>query len=108
MIHFIFAQANAPQPQGAASILNMLPMFVLILAVFYFVVYRPQQKEQKKRKELISALKKGDKVVTAGGIHGIVVSVKDDIVSVKVCDDVKLDISKSSISVVNSAATEKQ
>lgn len=96
---FVFAQASPPQP-GGTSLLNMLPMFGLIIIIFYFIVYRPQQKEQKKRKALIESLKKGDKVVTAGGIHGVVAGIKDDIVSLKVCGEVKIDVSKSSVSVV--------
>jgi len=99
MINMVFAQAQAPQ-SVTAPLVSMLPMFGLILIVFYFIVYRPQQKEKKRREETISSMKKGTKVVTAGGIHGIISNIKDDVVSVKVSGDVKLEINKSCVNVV--------
>ncbi len=99
MINMIFAQAQAPQ-SVSAPIISMLPMFGLILIVFYFIVYRPQQKEKKRREEAMSSMKKGTKVVTAGGIHGTVAGVKEDVVSVKVSGDVKLQINKSCVNIV--------
>ena len=99
MINMVFAQAQAPQ-SVTAPLMSMLPMFGLILIVFYFIVYRPQQKEKKRREETIVAMKKGTKVVTAGGIHGIIASLKDDVVFVKVSGDVKLQINKSCVNVV--------
>jgi len=99
-MNFLFlAQANAPQaPTG--SLIGMLPMFAMILLIFYFIVYRPQKKEQKKREELINSLKKGDKIVTAGGIHGVVAGIKETTVIVKVDDEVKLEVNKSSVSLL--------
>ncbi|MDX9703297.1 MAG: preprotein translocase subunit YajC [Candidatus Auribacterota bacterium] len=93
----IFAQATPPAPQGI-SIFSMLPMFFMIILIFYFLVYRPQQKEQKKTQEMLSKLKNGDHVITTGGIHGIVAGVKDTTVLLKVCGDVKIEVSKSHIS----------
>ncbi|MCD6461035.1 preprotein translocase subunit YajC [bacterium] len=78
----------------------MLPMIIMIIAVFYFLVYRPQKKEQKKMKEMIDTMKKGNKVVTAGGIHGTIAGIKDNVVMVKVYEDVKLEIDKSHITVI--------
>ncbi len=95
---FLFAQT--PPPGAGTSLFSLLPMFGIIIFIFYFIVYRPQQKEQKRRAELISNLKKGTKVVTAGGIHGIIAGIKDDTVLVKVAGDVKIEVTKSSISVV--------
>ncbi len=99
MNFLILAQANAPQPPGG-SLVGMLPMFILILLIFYFIVYLPQKKEQKRKQELINSLKKGDKVITAGGIHGIVVGIKENTVLVKVDGEVKLEVSKSSVSLL--------
>lgn len=96
MNFLIFAQATAPAPQGI-SIFSMLPMFFLIILVFYFLVYRPQQKEQKKTQEMLSKLKNGDHVVTAGGIHGIIAGVKDTTVLLKVCGETKIEVNKSHI-----------
>lgn len=101
MIPFIFGQAQAPAaPPMSTSLISMLPMFAIIIVIFYFIVYRPQQREQKRRDSLVSSLKKGDKVITAGGIHGIIAGVKDDVAVVKVDENVKLEVSKTSITVV--------
>ncbi|MEW6534210.1 MAG: preprotein translocase subunit YajC [Candidatus Auribacterota bacterium] len=101
---FLFAQAAAPAatpPQSLGGMfLSMLPMFVVIIVIFYFIVYRPQQKEQKRRNEVLNNLNKGDKVITAGGIHGVVATVKTDTVLIKVDGDVKLEVSKPSVTVV--------
>jgi preprotein translocase subunit YajC len=69
---------------------------------------RPEQKKQKKRREMLSELKKGDRVVTAGGIHGTVGNVKEDSVMVKVADNVVMEFAKSSVtSVLNRDGSEK-
>lgn len=99
MNFLIVAQATGPQPQGV-SIFSMLPMFFLIIIIFYFLVYRPQKKEQKKTQDMLSSIKKGDHVITAGGIHGSIAGLKDDTVLLKVSGEVKLEISKSHIATV--------
>ena len=79
---------------------SFLPMIIILVIIFYMLVFRPQQKKQKEQREMIASIKKGDRVVTAGGIHGIVAGVKENIVVVKVADNVKLEVSKNSISAV--------
>lgn len=101
MNFLMLAQAATPPQSIATSLLSMLPMFVVIIVIFYFIVYRPQQKEQKRRQELMQGMKKGDKVVTAGGIHGIIAGVEEDTVLVKVDGDVKIRFTKSTVTVVN-------
>jgi len=100
MNFFLIAQANAQGTPPLSIFSSMLPMILMIVAVFYFLVYRPQQKEQKKTREMINTMKKGNKVVTAGGIHGTVAGIKDDVILVKVYEDVKIEVSKSHITVV--------
>jgi len=90
----------ASQGQGQGNpIVAFLPLILMFL-IFYFLLIRPQQKKQKEHQAMLNELKKGDNIVTSGGIHGIVASVKDNIVAVKVADNVKLDIAKNCISVV--------
>ncbi len=72
--------------------------FVLIFAVFYFLVFAPMRKKQKKHQEMLQDLKAGDRVVTNGGIHGTVVGVSDDLVQLRIADQVKIDVSKSAVS----------
>ncbi len=74
--------------------------FGLIIAVFYFLIIRPQRKREKETKAMINAVKKGDKVVTIGGIRGTVTSVKDAVITLKVDDNTKIEFSKSAISSV--------
>jgi preprotein translocase subunit YajC len=86
--------------EGAAqggSLMQMLIPFLLIFAVFYFIVILPARKQQKRKETMISELKKGDRVVTTGGIYGTVAGVEDQSVLLKVADNVKIRISKSAI-----------
>jgi len=75
----------------------MLVPFILIFAVFYFIVILPAKKQQKKKDALISALNKGDRIVTTGGIYGTVVTVEDDSFLIKVAENVKIRVTKTSI-----------
>ncbi len=97
----LLAMAPAQNGQGGGDIFGTVIMFALIIFIFYFLILRPQQKKQKQRQKLLDALKKGDKVITAGGIHGTVVGIEDKTVLVQVTDTVKLKIEKASVSVVN-------
>ena len=73
-------------------------MLILLFAVFYFLLIRPQQQRQKKQKAMVASIEKGDKVVTAGGIHGLVTGVKDNTLVVKIADNVKVEVNRSSVS----------
>ena len=100
-------------PQGAeggspGSFITTLIPFALIIVIFYFLIIRPQNKKQKETQRMLGALKKGDKVVTIGGIHGVIQNVKEGSVIVKVDESTKLEISRSAISTVaNDAKAEK-
>jgi preprotein translocase subunit YajC len=83
---------QAPNP-----LFNLMPIFFIFI-IFYFILIRPQQKKQAEHQKMISELKKNDEVVTAGGIHGVVVHVKDSTVVLKIADEVKIEIQKSSVS----------
>lgn len=76
----------------------MLLPLVLLGVMFYFMIWRPQQKQQKERKAMLDSLKKGDKVVTIGGIHGELTALKEDYVTLKVADKVEIKLSRSGIS----------
>ena len=82
---------------------------VLMGVIFYFLLYRPQKKEQQKRANLLNSLKKGDKVVTIGGMHGVITSINDKTVVLKVADKVELEFSRSAVSASqNSAKTDEK
>ena len=93
-------QQSAPGPQGATGdLIRMLP-WVFIPLIFYFVVFAPERKRQKQLKSQLAALKRGDKVMTTGGIYGQVAQVEDQVVWVKIADTVKVKMAKSAISSV--------
>ncbi|CAM4199405.1 preprotein translocase subunit YajC [Paenibacillus endophyticus] len=89
---------------GQSNILGMIWPFVLMFAVFYFLLIRPQQKKQKQRSSMLNQLKKGDKISTIGGLHGTVVELSDDTVVLRVNDTTKMTFERSAINtIINSA-----
>lgn len=96
--------AEAGGATGAGGIFNLVWPFILMFAVFYFLLIRPQQKKQKARNSLLSQLKKGDKISTVGGLHGTIVELTDDTVVLRVNDTTKMTFDRSAINtVINSA-----
>jgi preprotein translocase subunit YajC len=72
--------------------------FILIFVVFYFLIFAPMRKKQKKHAEMVESLRAGDRVITSGGIHGTVVGVSDELIQLRIADQVKVDVAKSAIS----------
>jgi preprotein translocase subunit YajC len=93
---------------GAGDMFTTLIPFILIIAIFYFLIIRPQNKKQKETQRMLAALKKGDKIVTIGGIHGVIQSVKESSVVVKVDENTKVEFSRSAISTVVAGKAEKE
>lgn len=102
---FAGAGTGAAGAEGGAAggIVSFLP-FVLIIGIFYFLIIRPQNKKQKETQKMLEALKKGDKVITIGGIHGTISSVKEGAVVVKVDDNTKIEFNRSAIASVTDVA----
>ncbi len=99
----------AADAAGTSSWTGIIIPLVLMFAVFYFLLIRPQQKKQKVRGQMLQALKKGDKVVTIGGIHGSILEITDDTVVIKVNDATKLTFDRAAVNgVVSSPATEEK
>ncbi|MCD5390333.1 preprotein translocase subunit YajC [candidate division NPL-UPA2 bacterium] len=96
-----YAMGTAPGGPGQGpSGLGMFFPLIIIIFIFYILIWLPQKKERRQKEEMRANLKKGDKVITGGGIHGIVTNVKEDTVTIKVADNVKMEFSKSVISQV--------
>ncbi len=94
-----YAQTKTvPQAEGGSMWMNIVPILAMV-AIFYFLLIRPSQKKEKERKKMIDSIQKGDKVVTVGGMYGVVVSVKaeEGIVTLKIADNTKVDFAKSAI-----------
>ena len=96
---FTLLQASASAPQQQNLLVSVIP-FILIIGIFWLFIIRPQNKKQKETEKMINALKKGDKVVTIGGIHGVVSAAKEKTVVVKVDDGVSIEFNRSAIAAV--------
>lgn len=105
MFGLAFAMAGAPggAPGGAgggmAAFQQIIPL-VFMFAIFYFLLIRPQQKKAKEHKALLEAMKKGDNVITAGGVHGKVTAVENELVTLEVANNVNIKITKSYIAAI--------
>ena len=84
--------------EGSTSIWTMLIFVVLLFGLMYFVMIRPQRKRQKEHQQLIEELKRGDRVITAGGIHGVIDSISEDTVIIKVESGATMRVAKGSVS----------
>jgi preprotein translocase subunit YajC len=93
---FLMAKTGNPMMQ-------FLPLMIIMFAVMYFLIIRPQKQKEKKRQGMIANVRKQDRIVTAGGVHGVVVSVKENEVIVRIDDakDVKIKIDKSAITSIS-------
>ncbi len=98
MFDFLVENLWAAPQRAGGSAAGSLIMLLILFAIFYFLLILPQQRQAKKHREMIASLKKGDRVVTAGGIIGTVVGVADDTITLQIADGVKIKVAKSYIS----------
>ena len=87
------------QAQTANPLLNFLPL-ILIFVVFYFLLIRPQKTKEKEHQNMLANLAKNDEVVTTGGIHGTIVNIKDKTVSLRIDENVKIEVERNCIAYV--------
>ena len=108
MHEFILPLLQAPEggTSGGGPGWTQFIIFIPIIAIFYFLIIRPQNKKQKETQKMLSALKKGDRIVTIGGVHGTIQSIKDQSIIVKVDENTKIEFSRSAVSSVETAARE--
>lgn len=85
---------------GEPSLISSILPLILMLAVFYFLLIRPQQKKLGEHKKMVAALRRGDKIVTSGGIYGTVAKVDEDAVQVDIADSTRVKLDKNSVAVV--------
>jgi len=100
------ARLAADEPAGTGSSWGAFLPLIAIVAIFYLLILRPQSKKQKETQKMLGALKKGDKVVTIGGIHGTIQTVRDNSLIIKVDDNVKLEFSRSAVASIETPAKE--
>ena len=94
---------GAPQPSCAQQ---MFP-FAIMIFIFYFIVIRPQQKQEKERQDMLSRLKRGDTVITSGGIIGTIDAVSQSEIKVEVADKVKIRVAREDVDLYTSSAAEE-
>ena len=100
MLYVFLAQAQSPAAPAPGGGIGFFVPFIFLFIIMYFVMIRPQKKRQEQQRKLIASLKTGDRVVTNGGIHGLISNVKETTVTVKVADNVKIEMEKSAIATV--------
>jgi len=83
--------------QQGGNPLGMLMPMLIIFAIFYFMMIRPQQRKDKERRKMIDEIKSGDRILFGGGIAGTVANVKDQVLSVKIAENVKIDIARGAV-----------
>jgi preprotein translocase subunit YajC len=101
MLNLAFAQAQGAATSGGGGIfgtMNMLVPFIAMFVIFYFLLIRPQQKKQRDHRQMLQNLKRGDRVLTTGGIYGTVIRIRNEIVHLEIADQVRIRISKGSVS----------
>ena len=98
MLNFILVMSQPAEGAEGSGFLGLLP-FLLIFLIFYMLLIRPQIKQQKKKRSMVSALKKGDNVITVGGLHGTIEGVKEkeDVIILKIAENVKVNVSRNSV-----------
>jgi preprotein translocase subunit YajC len=104
MVPCISAAASAQgKGSGGSFVGSVVPMMLVMFAIIYFLMIRPEQKKQKERQRMISEVKKGDRILTIGGVYGTVGNVKSDSIMVKVAENTVVEIRKTAVSEVLNA-----
>jgi len=98
---------DASGQQGGGGFSGLI-MMAVIFAIFYFILIRPQQKKMKEHKKMVDELKKGDEIVTAGGMYATVENTTPETLTVKIAEGVKVKITRSSVGAVVTAESEKK
>ncbi|MBF0228105.1 MAG: preprotein translocase subunit YajC [Desulfamplus sp.] len=98
---YAMGQAGASGAGPAGGGFTAFVPLILMFVIFYFLLIRPQQKKAKEHQNMINNLKKGDRIITSGGIHGTIVSLGDTTVSVEIAENVKIKISRGNVAALN-------
>ncbi len=99
---YAMGQGGGAGAEGSGGAFGAFIPLILMFAIFYFLLIRPQQKKAKEHKNMVAALKKGDRVVSSGGLHGTVTGITDDAVTMEIAPKVRVKVSRGSIAGVMS------
>jgi len=97
MFNLVYAMGTGGAGGGGGGGLGAFLPLIIIFAIFYFLLIRPQQRKAKQHKQLLSDLKKGDKVVSSGGLHGVITGMGDDVITVEISPKVRVKVTRGSI-----------
>ena len=106
-IAYAMGQGGIGGGEGAGGFTSLIPI-VLMFVIFYFLLIRPQQKKAKQHREMISQVRKGDRIVTSGGLHGRVTAVSDATLTVEIADRVRVKIARGNLSQVVQSSSPPQ
>ena len=93
--------------EGGGGFSTFIPL-ILMFVIFYFLLIRPQQKKTKEHRQMVSNLKKGDRIVTSGGLHGRITGLSDTILTVEIADKVRVKIARGNVGALNQASAQAQ
>lgn len=96
-------QGGSAAGQGASGFTSLIPI-ILMFVIFYFLLIRPQQKKAKEHREMVGHLKKGDRIITSGGLHGRVTAVGDATITLEIADRVRVKIARGNVAQVQSSS----
>lgn len=106
-IAYAMGQGGSITGQGAGGFSSLIPI-ILMFVIFYFLLIRPQQKKTKEHREMINQLKKGDRVITSGGLHGRITAVNDATMTVEIADKVRVKVARGNVAQVVQATSQPQ
>ena len=106
-IAYAMGQGGALTGQGAGGFSSLVPI-ILMFVIFYFLLIRPQQKKTKEHREMVNHLKKGDRVITSGGLHGRITAVSEATMTVEIADKVRVKVARGNVSQVVQPSPQSQ
>ncbi len=106
-IAYALGQGGAASGQGAGGFSSLIPL-ILMFVIFYFLLIRPQQKKSKDHREMLSRLKKGDRIITSGGLHGRITAVSETTMTVEIADKVRVKIARGNVGQILKSSSQSQ
>jgi len=104
----LVGQEQPPAASGGGSFMTAIIPFILVFVIFYLLIILPSRKKQKKHQQMVEELKPGDKIITTGGIYGTVMGVQQNKIELKISANVKIDISKNAVAVIQTPKQSKK